>query len=149
MIIRKATIKDSAFIATHLLLAMEDIVYQFIGGRDFNKAKEFMLYFAARANNQYSYENCWVAEEDQEVVGTVNLYDGARLIELRQPVVDYIKSQFHPSFTPEDETGPGEYYIDTLGVHPKQQGKGIGSKMLQFLVDEYVHKRGQHLQIKD
>jgi ribosomal protein S18 acetylase RimI-like enzyme len=32
----------------------------------------------------------------------------------------------------------GEFYIDSLGVAANQQGKGIGSKLLLFLIDEYV-----------
>jgi ribosomal protein S18 acetylase RimI-like enzyme len=145
MIIRRATLDDSAFIATCLLLAMEDIVYKFMGRKDHEKAKEFMLYFAERESNQYSYQNCWVAEVDKRVVAAVNLYDGARLRELRQPVIEYIRSQFNSDFEPEDETQAGEYYIDSLGVSPDQQGKGIGSKVLRFLIDEYVDRRGMAL----
>ncbi len=145
MIIRQAILEDSEFIATYLLLAMEEIVYKFIGEKDHNKAKAFMLYFIQRENNQYSYQNCWVAEEEKEVVAAVNLYDGAKLEELRKPVIEYISSQFNKGFELEDETGAGEYYIDSLGVKPNQQGKGIGFKVLQVLINEYVTKRGQTL----
>jgi ribosomal protein S18 acetylase RimI-like enzyme len=142
MIIRKATPKDAAAIASHMLLAMEEIVYRFIREKDAHKAKDFLLHFAAGEANQYSYQNCWVAEVDEEVVATVNLYDGAKLAELRAPVVEYIRSRYHKEFQPEDETREGEYYIDTVGVHPHHHGKGIGSRLLQFLVDEYVKKEG-------
>jgi ribosomal protein S18 acetylase RimI-like enzyme len=104
-----------------------------------------MKYFVEKENNQYSYQNCWVAETDKEIVAAVNLYDGARLIELRQPVVEYIRNLHNNDFKPEDETGPGEYYIDTLGVSLYQRGKGIGSKMLQFLINEFVSKQGKTL----
>ena len=145
MVIRRATLKDSEKIATYLLLAMEDIVYKFIGEKDPKKAKEFMLYFAERERNQYSYQNCWVAEDENGVLAAVNLYDGARLNELRQPVVEYIVTHFNKDFKYEDETQAGEYYIDSLGVHPGLQGKGVGSKILQFLIDEYVDKGNQTL----
>lgn len=145
MMIRKATLEDADLIAAHLLMAMEDIVYKFIGEYDPIKAKEFMLYFVEKENNQYSYQNCWVAEVNKVVVAAVNLYDGAKLTELRQPVVEYIRNLHNNDFKPEDETGPGEHYIDTLGVSPDQRGKGIGSKMLQFLINEYVSKQGNTL----
>lgn len=145
MIIRKATLNDADIIATYMLLAMENIVYKFIGERDPRKAKDFLLHFIQRENNQYSWQNCWVAEVNKEVVAAANVYDGAKLNELRQPVIEYIKSHFLKEFQPEDETRPGEYYIDTLGVNPNHHGRGIGSKILQFLIDEYVTKRGQTL----
>ena len=145
MLIRKALRKDAEAIATCLLLAMEDIVYQFIGKQDRAVAQEFMWYFVQRENNQYSYQNCWVAIADGKVLGAANVYNGAHLNSLRAPVLEYIRSGFNKDFNPDDETGPGEYYIDTIGVHPKEQGRGIGTKMLQFLIDEYVGKQSETL----
>ena len=146
MKIRKATMKDSESIADYLWLAMEDIVYEFIGERDAKKGREFLLYFAGRENNQYSYQNCWVVEDhNKEVVGAANLYDGAKLNELRKPVLEYLSTQYGKDIRPEDETQAGEQYIDSLGVDTGQQGKGIGSKILRFLIGEYVIKNGQTL----
>jgi ribosomal protein S18 acetylase RimI-like enzyme len=145
VIIRKALLKDSEIVAACLLLAMEDIVYKFIGERDFEKATESMRYFVEQENNQYSYQNCWVAEDENGVVAAVNLYDGASLAALRNPVMEYIQSRYSTNLSPEDETSAGEYYIDSLGVEPAQQGKGIGSQLLEFLINEYVHRRKQTL----
>lgn len=145
MIIRKAILKDSPFMAPILLLAMEDIVYNFIGKADYQAALDFLFYFIERENNQYSYQNCFVAEEDNEIIGAVNLYDGARLHQLRKPVINYVKTNFNPDFNPEDETQNGEFYIDALGVNPNYQGKGIGSKLLQYLIQEYLTQKHQTL----
>ncbi|AYN04011.1 MULTISPECIES: GNAT family N-acetyltransferase [unclassified Flavobacterium] len=145
MIIRKATINDSNDIVTYLLLAMEDIVYKFIGKEDYNKAKDFLLHFVEKENNQYSYKNCFVVEDDNEIVAAVNIYDGAKLHLLREPIAQYVRTHYNKNFNPEDETQKGEIYIDTLGVNPKCQGKGIGSKLLQFLIDEYVTKKHKTL----
>ncbi|MBF7091611.1 GNAT family N-acetyltransferase [Flavobacterium sp. ALJ2] len=145
MIIRKATIKDSNDIATYLLLAMEDIVYKFIGEHNYTKARDFLLHFIEKENNQYSYKNCFVVEDDNEIIAAVNIYDGAKLHLLREPIAQYVRTHFNKNFNPEDETQKGEFYIDTLGVNPKCQGKGIGSKLLQFLIDEYVTKKQKTL----
>ena len=142
MIIRKARPNDSQYIAKYLLLAMEDIIYEFIGEKNHQKALEFLMYFTQKENNQYSYQNCWVAEDD-EVLAVVNIYDGAKLIALRKPIEEYIKIHHGKDFSPEDETEAGEFYIDSFGVNPNQQGKGIGSKMLRFLIAEYVVKNQQ------
>jgi ribosomal protein S18 acetylase RimI-like enzyme len=140
MIIRRAIKSDSPFIARYLLLAMEDIIYEFIGEKSHQKALDFLLHFAQRENNQYSYQNCWVAEED-EVIAAINIYDGSQLSALRKPIAEYIQMHHGKDFNPEDETQAGEFYIDSFGVNPKQQGKGIGSNLLQFLIAEYVVKK--------
>ncbi|MCP2025515.1 ribosomal protein S18 acetylase RimI-like enzyme [Flavobacterium sp. HSC-32F16] len=145
MNIRKAEISDSKYIAPILLLAMEDIIYKFIAKKDYAAAKDFLEYFIERDNNQYSYQNCFVAEEDNEIIGAVNIYNGSELKVLRSPIVEYVQATFNPEFDPEFETQPGEFYIDSLGVNPNYQGKGIGSKILRFLIAEYVHKNKQTL----
>jgi ribosomal protein S18 acetylase RimI-like enzyme len=124
---------------------MEDIVYKFIGERDQEMARVFMLHFVQKGNNQYSWENCWVVESEGKVVAAVNLYDGGRLAELRKPVVEYLRKQSNRDLIVDDETQAGEYYVDALGVTPDQQGNGIGTQLLQFIIDEYVTMRNQTL----
>lgn len=145
LFIRKATLSDSEIIAAHLLLAMEDIVHTFIGDDDPEKAREFMLHFVEKENNQYSHRNCWVVEDNMEAVATINLYNGALLAELRRPVIEYLKSKYNRDFNPGDETQAGEYYIDCLGVTPSRQSQGIGTKLLRFVIEEYVNRNGQTL----
>jgi ribosomal protein S18 acetylase RimI-like enzyme len=145
MIIRKAKISDSEQIAQCLLLAMDDIVYRFIGTRNPGKALVFMQYFAGLKTNQYSFENCWVATEDKRVVATINVYNGADLAMLRAPVLNYIEKQFNRKIMPEDETQAGEFYIDSLGVMPEYSGKGRGTGLLNAVIEEFVAKRGETL----
>jgi ribosomal protein S18 acetylase RimI-like enzyme len=145
MVIRKAIITDAENIALLLLMAMEDIVFKFIGEEDQEKAKTFLLHFIKNEDNQYSYQNCFVAEMDNKVVAAVDVYDGARLATLRQPVIEYIHNNYDKNLRLEDETGSGEFYIDTIGVSHGHRGKGIGAKLLQFLIDEYVKKQGKTL----
>jgi ribosomal protein S18 acetylase RimI-like enzyme len=141
MKIRKANPEDAKAIATYLLLAMEDIVYQFIGEKSIEKATRLLTHLAGCRANQYSYENCWVIELDNEVVAVAVVYDGAFVQALRAPVARAIQSMFNRDFNPENETEAGEYYIDCIGVSPHHQGKGLGSKLFHFLIDEYVNKR--------
>lgn len=138
MIIRKATFEDSTIISEHLFLAMEDILYEFIGIKNSKKAKELLLHFVKKENNQYSFQNCLVAESGNKIKGSINIYDGARLDILRAPIAEYIKTIFDENFNPEKETQQGEYYIDSFGVSPNQQGRGVGTKILKFVINEYV-----------
>lgn len=143
--IRKAKKADAPYIAEYLLMAMGTIVYSFIGEEDHKKALDFMLHFVERENNQYSYENCFVAEKNGEVIAAINVYNGAKLKALRQPVLDHIKKEYGQDITKEDETQAGEYYIDTFGVSKDHRGQGIGTIMLQYLIDEYVGKNDKTL----
>jgi len=143
MTIRKAHIEDASAITTYILLAMGDIIYQFIGQKDEVKAKECMLHFVKQSGNQYSYTNCWVLEDEGEIIAAACVYDGANITMLRAPVLAYLKNEFNRTLTVQDETGEGEFYLDCLGVDPNRQGKGAGSEMLRFLIEEYVKK--QHL----
>lgn len=145
MIIRKGRLEDSIYIAEYLLLAMEDIVYEFIGERSHEKAVEFMQWCVMNPATQYSYENAWVVEENGQVIGAVVLYDGALLHDLREPITHYINSRIGLHFQPEDETQAGEFYIDSFGVSLKHQGKGVGSMMLRFLIEKYVYKKSKTL----
>ncbi|MFT4832384.1 MAG: ribosomal protein S18 acetylase RimI-like enzyme [Psychroserpens sp.] len=145
MMIRKATSRDAQSIASLLMLVLENMVYKFIGETDYTKAKEFLIYFLSRENNQYSYQNCYVAEIGNEIIGVVNLYNGAELHELRQPVLEHIHHYYSTDLHIEDETQAGEYYIDTIAVRSSEQGKGIGSKILLYLIDKYVVKKKQTL----
>jgi ribosomal protein S18 acetylase RimI-like enzyme len=145
MTIRKAILSDAERIASYLMLAMEDIIYEFIGQTDPEKARDFLLHFVQSENNQYSYQNCFVLEEDHQVIAAINIYEGAKLEQLRAPISQYIKTKFLKDFNPEDETQAGEYYIDSFGVNPDYQGKGIGAKMLQYIISTFVHQKKQTL----
>ncbi|MDV7400757.1 hypothetical protein RZS08_55590, partial [Arthrospira platensis SPKY1] len=112
--IRKAIQSDALTIAELMLLAMEDIVFQFIGKHDREEALRFLVHFAERDNNQYSYQNCVVIEENNHVLGMANLYDGSHFTQLRKPIEMYIKRHYHRLFSVEDETQAGEIYLDTF-----------------------------------
>jgi ribosomal protein S18 acetylase RimI-like enzyme len=141
MIVRKASPDDAGKIYPLLLMAMRDIVYLFIGEESDEKAQSFMEKMVSQSNNQYSWENCWVMVVDDEIVAAACVYNGTNLQQLRMPVVNQLKLLFDRDFIPEDETGVGEFYIDSVGVNPNYQGKGYGSELFKFLISEYVNKR--------
>ena len=140
VVIRNATRDDCASITDNLFLVMEDLFGSFIEKKDSVVTKSLLSYFVEQEQNQYSYQNCLVAEIDGKVVATLNSYNGGDLILLREPVLSYIKPHFNNHFNPEDETQEGEYYIDSLGVNPQWQGKGIGTELLKYVIEQHVTK---------
>ena len=145
MIIRKALYEDSEAIAALLMLATGKVIYEFIGEKNHQKALDFLLRFVKNTGNQFSFQNCYVAADGDELLGAIVAYDGADLEKLRKPILDYIHERFNPGLQVENETQAGEFYIDSLGVSPAHQGKGIGSKLLEFLICEKVIKERKTL----
>jgi ribosomal protein S18 acetylase RimI-like enzyme len=141
MIIRPALKSEAFKIAELMNLAMLEITFQLIGEKDLEKANDFLAHFIAQENNQYSYQNIFVVEDNSEILGQISLYDGARLSDLRQPILDKIKADRSVDYWAEDETQAGEIYIDTFAVNPLAQGKGIGKKLLNFAIEEIAVKQ--------
>jgi len=128
--LRPAHPSDSPHLARLIILAMGDLADKFVNLSS-DKVPLFE-HFARLENNQYSYENMLVWD-DNGVQGMINCYNGADLQALRAAFVEYIASEFNVFVQPEDETQPGEYYIDCLAVYPEHQGKGIGKKLIAGL----------------
>lgn len=145
MIIRPATPTDSQPLAILILQAMEEIVYQFIGQHNYAAAMQLLQHFTGSDQNQYSYQHCWVAEAEGEIVAAINIYNGADLVRLREPVIQYIRAHFNAHFNPEHETQAGEYYIDTLAVLPQWQTQGIGTRLMEFVIEKYMGEQRQTL----
>lgn len=125
--IRKATINDIRLIAYAVGNAIGEAVMPMFCGTD------WMNTIAEVANletSQYSYRNALIAEVEGSPAGVIVAYDGARLEELRSETMRIIR-KYKPDFTiSEDETEPGEYYIDTLCVLPQYRKMGIATKLI-------------------
>lgn len=104
----------------------------------FNSSRNFI----SSEHNQYSYENIWVAIEDDRILGEICLYDGADLVKLRTPVLSYVNGDDSKRFDSiEDETASGEFYIDTIAVSSAARGKGVGQLLLHHVIEMYVQQR--------
>jgi acetyltransferase, GNAT family len=131
--IRAARTEDAAAVAPLMFQAMEEIVYKMIGKEHREEAIALLERLFIQKNNQYSYQNAWVYEENGTVIGSVIAYDGGQLEGLRMPVLSLIKEHYGIDITLEDETAAGELYIDTLSVKKEAQGRGIGSLLIEHL----------------
>lgn len=65
----------------------------------------------------YSARNTTIAELDGKPVGMLTAYDGSRYGTMRQVTMQLVKEHLGTEFPGmEDETVPGEYYLDSLAV---------------------------------
>lgn len=131
MSIRQAKPEDFSQVAPLIVQAMEDLACTFVNTTEIEKTYPLFEYFFRLPENQYSYQHTLVFEIGENIAGSVTIYDGGLLPVYRAPFLDYIKAQYNvQDLIIENETMPGELYIDTLSVSPKFQGQGIGKKLL-------------------
>lgn len=141
MIIRPATPDDAPKLAELINMAMLGITFSFIGKEDIDEANSFIEDLVSTRNNQYSYQNIFVIQELDQIIGQICIYDGAKFEELRVPVWQSIKVKYGHDYYADAETGPGEMYIDTFAISPTVRGKGLGKELLNFAIDYFVHKQ--------
>lgn len=131
--IRPATPDDAAIIAAALTMALGEASMKTYCGEHYQSVLEEL---ARREDTQYSYRNALVAKVDGKAAGAIVGYDGARLNELRRPTLRLIEERTGRAFPHvEDETAPGEYYLDSVGVLPEYRNLGIGGRLLTALRD--------------
>lgn len=129
IIIREAQKTDAELVADAVLMAL--------GGEPKAHALyPIFLELAGRELSQYSYRNALVATVDGEPAGAIVGYDGARLQELRAPLIALIQERLGEPFEIEEETSAGEFYIDSLSVMPSFRGRGVGRALLSALRDK-------------
>ncbi len=130
MDIRKATIEDSAAIACNVMAAMGYDVFVDTLDPETLVMLEGMTEICAREDTLYSWKNTLVAVADgaEGVAGSLTSYDGARYLEMRELTFALAREKFgwEPPIM-DDETGPGEWYMDSLAVHPAFRGKGLAN----------------------
>ncbi len=137
--VRQATIDQSSSIASLITVAMTDECCKYFCGPN-HTIEEFhkiIIELSKMENSQYSYKNTLVAVEDSNVIGISVSYDGSQLNFLRKAFLQKIKEEFKIDFSNmDDETSPGELYIDSLAVAKEYRRRGVATK----LIDETIVK---------
>ena len=132
--IRQASWEQAPEIARMIMLAMtDDCCLSFCGdGYGLDDFYKMMTMLVEREDSQYSYKNTRVALDGDKVVGISVSYDGSRLHELRRPFLELVLELIgrdHSGMN--DETQPGELYLDSLAVLPEYRRQGIARRMIR------------------
>ena len=129
--IRPATEADAALIAQVVAMAIgdEEGVRHYCG----EQYLDVLADIASQSDTQYSWQQTLVAEVDGEAVGAVVGYDGGELSRLRDGTYGVIRKTIAEAQPIIDETEAGEYYLDSVGVLPHFQCRGIGRVLVNAL----------------
>lgn len=140
--IRNASKKD-ATIAAHLIhLAIDDIAEKLTGESKPECIRDSLANIFREEKNRLSYQNTIVAEVVGEVAGILISYQGELAVQLDEPLLKRVrKIQGDPNITFDQETFPGDFYIDTLCVSSNFQGYGIGTTLLKE-AEEMAKQKG-------
>ncbi|MGR3741555.1 GNAT family N-acetyltransferase [Companilactobacillus sp. DQM5] len=98
-------------------------------------------------NYRYSYENILVDDVDGKVVSIAAGYPAELEDHIDDPLIalfDKYGVDNNLNMFADKESWPGEWYLDSLAVHPDMHHMGYGKKMLEFLPD-YVEKKGEKI----
>ncbi|ARS39093.1 hypothetical protein CA265_05145 [Sphingobacteriaceae bacterium GW460-11-11-14-LB5] len=142
--IRPALPTDVEEVVPLIIQAMGKLANKLTHTNDIAIINEIFKHFFQQQGNQYSYENTLVFEDEGKVLGAINAYDGSKLFELRQPFLTYRAKHHRVNHNNQDnETESGEFYLDSISVNSKVQGKGIGKQLIRAGID-WAKKLGHH-----
>lgn len=133
LIIRKARKEEAAQIAELFLLAWPVDEIASSSGITPEELYESVTRFSASPETIYSYENTYVAEADNKIVGAICGYNGADYRKLKQPIVEMLGND--SAFAELKETEAGEFYLDSVGVLPEYRGRGIASELFAAQIE--------------
>lgn len=129
--IRQATPADAVAIAPLIYNAIGDIIYRLTGEQDKAQALATLATLVKETNNRHSYNNTFVATEQDQIVGILVIYSGENGAVLDRKLENWLAAK-GASATIDFEAYDDEYYIDTVSVAEAARGKGIGTKLFAF-----------------
>ncbi len=137
--IRPAVPGDAPRTVPLILQAIGSIAFVLTGTNDREDADRILDGFFRRKDNRVSYQNTLVMEDvknvverSREVVGVALIYDGSIAIALDEPLEKAaIQRSGLSDYRIPTEAEPSEFYLDTISVDPKCQGRGFGRDLIE------------------
>jgi len=143
--IRQAVRSDAAKALPLILQAIGHIAFVLTGTTDGQEAASILNEFFEQEGSRISYQNALVMEEEGELIGVAIFYDGAKARELDVPLERAAaKKSGDSNYCIPTEPEASEFYLDTLSVSPRYQGRGYGRQLIEAGCDrarKFGHRR--------
>ena len=97
---------------------------------------EHLVEICRMSDTLYSYFNTRIAEIDDRPVGALVAYDGAHYARMREKTFGLVQQTSGLDLSRNAmETGPGEFYLDSMAVLSVNRGMGIGKLLMRDRLD--------------
>lgn len=134
--IRDAKLDDAPFIARVVLAGIDMLDMDAVLPDEQRAIFEHLIKICRMDDTLYSYLNTRIAEVDGKPVGALVAYDGARYTTLRAKTFGLVQQTSGMDLSHNAmETGPGEFYLDSMAVLSDYRGMGIGKLLMRDRVD--------------
>jgi ribosomal protein S18 acetylase RimI-like enzyme len=140
--LRDATLDDAPFIARVVLAGIDLLDIDAVLHDEQRAIYEHLVDICCMDDTLYSYCNTRIAEIDGNPVGALVAYDGARYARMREKTFGLVQQTSGMDLSHNAmETGPGEYYLDSMAILPDYRGVGIGKILMRDRM-EFALKNG-------
>ena len=142
--IRDATLDDAPFIARVVLAGIDMLDIDAVLPDEQRAIYDHLVGICRMDDTLYSYLNTRIAEIDENRVGALVAYDGARYAALRAKTFGLVQQTSGMDLSRNAmETGPGEFYLDSMAILSDYRGLGIGKMLIRDRMD-YALENGFH-----
>ena len=140
--LRDATLDDAPFIARVVLAGIDMLDIDEALPDEQRVIFEHLVEICRMDDTLYSYCNTRIAETDGKLVGALVAYDGACYAKMREKTFGFVKQTSGMDLNRNAmETGPGEFYLDSMAILSDYRGVGIGKMLMHDRVD-YAFSHG-------
>ena len=134
--IRDATSEDAPFIARVVLAGIDMLDLDAVLPDEQRHLYEHLIEICRMDDTLYSYCNTRIAEIDGKQVGALVAYDGAGYAKMREKTFGLVQQTSGMDLSRNAmETGPGEFYLDSMAILSDYRGAGIGKMLMRDRTD--------------
>ena len=132
VLLRDASMADAPFIARVVLAGLDLLDMDEAMSEEQRPFFNHLVDICGMDDTLYSYRHTRIAEVDGMAVGALVAYDGAPYAEMRAKTFGLVQQTSGMDLSKNAmETGPGEFYLDSMAILPEYRGHGIGHALMR------------------